>query len=96
MFDPDWCVAPAATLRDWMEENEQGPGDLATGVTRGCEKHLAEATRLVEDVLSRRPLTERHAWLLEQATGIRARFWRAHEGAYRDGLARGLKDVTAV
>jgi hypothetical protein len=84
------AVPPAVTLRDWMTEH----GITSRWLVRHCGGSLLAAKFLVDDVLARRPLGERHAAALEQATGISARFWLAREADYRSGLAAGLKDVT--
>lgn len=76
-FKPDWTIAPAATLQEWMEEQDAILPD-----------------ERIQEVLNRKPLTSQHAELLEQVTGIPARFWLALEHNYRAGLAAGLKDVT--
>jgi hypothetical protein len=91
-FTPDWCLAPAACLREWMEENGLSPGILAVAA-RG-RAYKAVALTLIEEVLARAPLTERHAEVLEDGTRIPARFWLNYEHNYRAGLAAGLKDVT--
>lgn len=80
-FDPDWCIAPAATLREWTEENE------------GAVWTAAQA-RTVREVLNREPLTAGRAAVLQDATGIEAKFWLQLEHNYRARLAAGCKDVT--
>jgi hypothetical protein len=80
-FSPDWCLAPAATLRSALT-------DRSIKVRRG--RH----GRLIREVLAREPLTAKHADALWAVTGVPARFWLNHERIYRDGLAAGLSDVT--
>lgn len=95
-FSPDWTIAPAETLREWMGEHgitrarmgaRFGQGDLALGL----RAHL-----LLHDVLERRPLLEQHAEILERGTGIPARAWLNLERQYREDLAAGRKDMTSV
>lgn len=90
-FEPDWCLAPAALLREWMEDNRLSVRVLATCAPRP-ERAIAEA--MIQAVLGRQPLTDGHALMLAKATGIPARFWLSYEHNYRAGLAAGLKDVT--
>lgn len=91
-FTPDWCIAPAATLHEWMVDN-----NLNVRVLAACCVHRAERTRAeiaIQAVLDRKPLTPKHAALLAKGTGISERMWLALEHNYRGGLAAGLKDVT--
>ena len=91
-FKPDWCLAPAATLREWLDENGLSPRVAVAG---GVPRHRRdEAAAMIEQVLDRQPLTGEHARILEKGTGIPARFWLALEHNYRAGLAAGLTDVT--
>lgn len=91
-FRPDWTVAPAATLRDWMRENGVSVRLLAVAA-RGLEGRDG-AVFLIQQVLDREPLTEDHALVLMQGTGIPEHFWLNYEHTYRAGLAAGLKDTT--
>ena len=87
-FNPDWTVAPAATLEDWLGEH-------------GLSVHLAAAActdsqlavLVMEDVLARNPLTQEHAAILARVTAIPERAWLNLEENYRDGLARGRKET---
>lgn len=90
----NWCLAPSATLREWMEDNGVKARLIATAWAGRDNERRAEALRMVEEVLDRKPLTEAHAAVLERGTFIPARFWLALERNYRAGLAAGLKDVT--
>jgi hypothetical protein len=96
-FRPDWTLAPAATLREWMRENEMTVRVL-TWVScdrSGDERASHERARtLIQDALDRRPLTEEHAKVLARGTGVSAAFWNALEHNYRAGLAAGLTDIT--
>jgi hypothetical protein len=93
-FTPDWCLAPAATLREWMEENGVSARLIASCWGGRDDQRRAEAARLVGEVLARQPLGETHAAVLERGTHVPARMWLALEANYRNGLAAGLKDVT--
>lgn len=101
-FNPDWCVAPAVQLREWMTEHGMPLGTLvAMSVdARTCDdvrelgRTLARAGRQINRVLHKGPLDEATAALLTRGTGIPARMWLALEHNYRAGLAAGLKDVT--
>lgn len=91
-FKPDWTLAPAACLREWMAENNLSVHVLATAAVGRA--HADEAARLIAEVLERKPLTEQHARILARGTGISESFWRNYEHNYRAGLAAGLKDCT--
>jgi plasmid maintenance system antidote protein VapI len=91
-FRPDWVVAPAESLQDWMDENHLSPRVLA--VACGGRGHLAWTLPLIEDVLERRPLTRHHAHVIAIGTGTSERFWLNLEHNYRAGLAAGLKDAS--
>jgi plasmid maintenance system antidote protein VapI len=91
-FDPDWTLAPAAYLRDWMDENGLTPAALARQCGRG-EADI-KASLIIEDALGREPLLESHAGMLERGTGISAQFWLTLESNYRADLAAGRKDMT--
>lgn len=91
-FTPNWTIAPAATLREWLRENGISPPVLAVAALGRRRK--GEALPLIEDVLARKPLLEAHAVVLAAGTGVPAVFWRNLEASYRAGLAAGLEDVT--
>jgi hypothetical protein len=91
-FDPDWTLAPAAALRDWMEANGLTRGALARRCGRG--EADVKAGLVIQDVLGREPLLESHAEMLERGTGIPARVWLRREHIYRADLAAGRKDTT--
>jgi len=90
-FNPDWCVAPARTLRDYMRERFIGTEDL---VYRMPGLDAAEARAMISRVLDAQPYDAEVAAHLARATGVSADFWVKREADYRDGLARNLKDVT--
>ena len=81
-FDPDWCLAPAALLRDVLTESGI---EYAKGST---------AALLVAQVMRCDPLTETHAEMLDELLHVPARVWLQWEQNYRDGLAAGKTDTT--
>lgn len=91
-FRPDWCLAPAAILREWLKENHLSPEVLA--VACGGRARKATALELIREVLDRKPLTELNAQCVALGTNVPARFWLALEHNYRAGLAAGLTDTT--
>jgi hypothetical protein len=93
-FDPDWCVAPAATLADYLAEQRMPPEALARAAGRG--ESDVKALLLIREVLDRKPLGEAHAEVLERGTSAPAAFWLRHEHLYRDALAAGKTDTTHV
>jgi hypothetical protein len=93
-FTPDWTLAPAATLREWMEDNNLSVPVLAVAAMGRAGR--GEAAVLIQEVLDREPLTERHALVLQRGTGVPGKFWLALEHGYRSGLAAGLKDITEI
>jgi hypothetical protein len=93
-FNPDWRLAPAATLREWMREQGVSAGLIAATYAPRDDLRRDAALRMVGEVLTRQPLTEDHAAVLARGTPIPARMWLALEHNYRAGLSAGLKDVT--
>jgi len=87
-FEPDWCVAPAATLREWLDDHGIASATVAEGMT------APDTAAAVNATLDRRPLDDGTAGKLEQATQVPARMWLALERDYRAGLAAGLTDAT--
>jgi hypothetical protein len=90
-FSPDWCIAPAATLTDWLEENGVTADELAVACV-GAE-HKDMALRRIQRVLQRQPLDDISAEILARGTGASAILWRNLEHNYRAGLAAGLKET---
>jgi plasmid maintenance system antidote protein VapI len=90
-FDPDWTVAPAASLADIMRERNLTAHLMAGAVDAWHHDHAAQ---LIEDVLARRPLGAEHATILAAALGTSVQFWLNYERIYRADLAAGRKDVT--
>jgi|SRR5215469_17780739 len=94
-FNPDWTVAPAATLREWLAEHHMTSGELAARCFSYAEGHgLAEVNAAIVAVLNKQPMAEWLPPLLGEVTGARAAFWWNLETIYRDDLAAGRKDVT--
>jgi hypothetical protein len=93
-FKPDWCIAPAVTLRSWMRENHLSVPVLASifGGRLPATKDVAQS--LIEEVLDRGELSVEAAHVLQVCTQIPARFWLAREHYYRAGLSAGLTDTT--
>lgn len=91
-FTPDWCLAPAATLREWLDYHGLDPDLLAAACAPpDMRRQLADNLR---GVLLRKPLNDWTAIMLQVGTGVSAQFWHNIEARYRQGLADGLKDVT--
>lgn len=86
-FDPDWVIAPGATLRDWREENRLGPKAAATACAR-MPQDLYEAIEK-----GNRRITRTIAEALAHGTGIPASLWLNLERNYRAGLKAGKTRV---
>ena len=86
-FTPDYTSAPGPTLIEQMEYLEVTVEMLAerAGLSRAQAQGLLNGTT---------PLTDHIAEVLEDLTGTPASFWQTYEAHYRDGLAKGLIDVT--
>ena len=91
-FKPNWCIAPAATLREWLDYHNVTPDLLAVAGAPHDKRH--EALRQILGVLDRQPMNDWTAQVLSVATGVSVGFWRNLERNYREGLAAGLEDVT--
>ena len=91
-FRPDWTIAPASMLRFYLDENHLSLRVALAGTVNYHRRD--EAVAMLEQVLDKQPLTDRHANLLGDATGIPAQFWLTFEHNYRAGLAAGLRDAT--
>lgn len=94
-FNPDWTLAPAATLQDWMDENgfeTERIHEFAVPTAGIYPDDMA--VRLVSEVLDSKPLGTDHAICLALCTGIPNQTWLNLERNYRRDLANGLKDVT--
>lgn len=86
-FDPDWTIAPGATLADWIEEN-----GLTVRTTATCCGHM-DPKRLQRIIDGKQKITRNDAARLAQ-TGIPARLWLNLERRYREDLRRGKIDTT--
>jgi hypothetical protein len=91
-FKPDWTIAPAAVLREWLDDHGLRPEVLA--VACAGKAHKALALTLIRGVLDKQPYHQPTADLLARGTGVSARMWLALEHGYRAGLAAGLIDTT--
>lgn len=91
-FKPDWCLAPAAVLAEWMQENSQSILVLAETAVGWDRRHAA--AKQIDGVLDREPITQEIAEILGEGTDVPTSFWLALEHNYRAGLAAGLKDTT--
>jgi HTH-type transcriptional regulator/antitoxin HigA len=88
-FNPDWCISPGETLRDWMDEN----GLSARVTAKACSLDVVVFQRIL-DGKQRIGLTK--ACKLQQGTGIPAQLWLNLERAYRQGLAEGKYVVSSL
>lgn len=87
-FDPDWTIAPGATLRDWREEN--GLGVQAAATT--CARMPRELYERIE--AGSQKITPDLAAALAHGTQIPARLWLNLERRYRADLKAGKTDTT--
>jgi HTH-type transcriptional regulator / antitoxin HigA len=86
-FDPDWAIAPGATLAEWMSEHEQGAEQAAEACGIAPDRFrgmLTGVERISADDAAR----------IAAGTGTSAAFWWARERRYRYDLARGKLDTT--
>lgn len=86
-FEPDWCIAPASTIRDWMEEHSCDVSTLA----HRCEISLERLTRILQGA----PYGPVTAYRLASGMGSTARFWMNLETFYREGLRAGKTDTSS-
>lgn len=80
-LEPDYAVAPGATLLETIESLGMDQRELSdrTGL----------ATKTVNQIIKgKAPITHETALKLEQATGVPAHFWNNLETNYREALAR--------
>jgi addiction module HigA family antidote len=79
--DPDYAVAPGATLAETIDALSMSQRDLAkrTGYT---EKHISQI------INGAAPITYQTAEKLEMVTGVPARMWNTLEANYREQLAK--------
>lgn len=80
-WTPDWTVAPAETLAEWMADQHIRRSELAA--------QMGVELAIVDDLLSSKvdTLTATVAAALERATHISARMWLALEANYRQSPA---------
>jgi hypothetical protein len=97
-FNPDWTIAPAATLAEWLKEQGMTVADLAATAVGPCTwatpADAERACALIQAVLDREPMTDQCAQLLGWGTGVSVQFWRNLEANYRADLAAGRTDTT--
>lgn len=91
-FEPDWVIAPALTLQEWLETMNLSVSTLPVATAGRARRD--EVAPMIRAVLDRKELTGDHAQVLEAGTGVPARFWLALEHNYRSGLAAGLTDAS--
>ena len=99
-FDPDWTIAPAATLGEWMSERGWDARKLGTQMALvmvpveggGLSWQTYEQAVLI--VLAKQPMLSWFPHMMAVVSGTSQLFWRNLEDNYRDGLRRGLEDVT--
>lgn len=94
LFDPDWCIHPGETLREWLEDAKVPPYAFA---------HVAQLDReYVESLVNCKRGTRIGKKAAEHiaygcsviGVGPSAQFWRNLEANYRDGLKRGKTDTS--
>lgn len=101
-FNPDWCIAPAATLLELLREHKTTPQEAARRYARepGAVHNEPAALARLKYVLDRKPYgpfalgTEDVPAFLAALTGAPASFWLALESNYREGLIVGRQDTT--
>lgn len=90
-YDPDYVVSPACSFQEWLDINQFDVEEVIENVDH--VKHVARA--MLQDVLDLKPLSVRHANILEDVTGISSQFWLNFEQNYRIGLELGKHDMSA-
>lgn len=99
-FDPDWCIAPSETLRNFLSEMVPMPqfhmsiGVLAVAWGGRNNEHHDFAKQRLQEIIDRVPLTEEHYAVASRCTGTPAVLWRNLERNYRVALAAGKQDVS--
>jgi hypothetical protein len=99
-FNPDWCIAPAATLREWMGEHGWDTDKLAikmgtvVAAIPGSGQSWHWYRQPILAVLAKEPMPDWFPHMMAAVSGTSQLFWRNLEANYRDGLRRGLKDIT--
>jgi hypothetical protein len=85
-FDPDYVVATAEILKEWLEYNGLS---VRVAVARLPREERLLAAGYLENVLADKPFTQRTAEVLARVTDISVGFWMNFEHDYRSGLAAG-------
>lgn len=76
-FEPNYVVAPAAVLQEWLDDHHRKPEDWPA---------VANDLRTV---LNRQPMSPSNALGLAAVTDTTVAFWIEMERLYREGLAQG-------
>jgi len=80
-FQPDYIVAPGATLKETLEVKGISQSDFAA--------HTGMAEKTISQIINGvAPITYETAERFELALGIQASFWNRREATYRAGLLR--------
>lgn len=85
-FDPDWTIAPGATLQEELTARKMTQQDLADDMDRPPQA-------INEIIKGKKAITYQTALQLEKALGISAEFWMNLETRYRLDLLRGRKRI---
>lgn len=86
-MDTDYAVAPGEYLQEWLDENSESQGRLAS--------RLGVSRKFVNDLVNGRArLSDEMAIRLGRATGIPANSWIRFESGYRADLARLADEKT--
>lgn len=86
-FDPQWCLSPCVTLREWMT----GSGRTV----RSLAKELGVSKSLVGNWVSNKSHYDADiAVKLGALSGVSPEFWWNLRNNYLLGLAKGLTDST--
>ena len=80
-YEPDYAVAPGATLRELLDER----GISQTSLAVRCDLAEKTVSQIINGVA---PITYETADKLEMALGVPARFWNQRELAYREAATR--------
>jgi plasmid maintenance system antidote protein VapI len=93
-FDPDWTVAPGASLHELMAERHMTVARLAAAMTVATGWPVAEAGKGIRAVLAKETMPEKFPEAAAAVFGMSVQFWANAERIYRADLAKGRKDTT--
>ena len=85
-YDPDYVVATAEVLKEWLDHNGL---TVRTAVACLPRDDRALAAGYLQNVLDDKAFTAYTGKILAKITGISLGFWMAFEQNYRTGLAAG-------